>query len=211
MASFNALTETQKTENRLLIQNVGMQLGPEWTVSESEMFSWRTDAHIARADGASVYLSIDKGRITVGGIYPTGGHVLHRPKDISVAVTRGAVAIAQEITRRFLPAYLPVYQRACEQAEATKVFEAGRRQALEALATILYDAEMMRSVMEGNRGDSLSFDKNGIFLHIKFISPKHASVEMRVTVDLLMVLALEIKLWMEIQETQKGQEKEGHG
>jgi len=57
--------------------------------------------------------------------------------EISVSGTRGAASIAKEITRRFLPEYLPLLQKAIDKRDAANSHEDKTRDNLVILATIV--------------------------------------------------------------------------
>jgi hypothetical protein len=57
--------------------------------------------------------------------------------EISVSGTRGAAAIAKEITRRFLPEYLPLLQKAIDKRDTANSYEDKTRANLVVLAAIV--------------------------------------------------------------------------
>jgi hypothetical protein len=72
-------------------------------------------AYLVHADGPKLALRHDKGRVKVFGTWPVGTNGQHfypynQSADISCAISRAPHAIAREIERRLLPAYLPLWQ-----------------------------------------------------------------------------------------------------
>jgi len=100
-----------------LTQGTITALGGDWIISDSQIDMNRRITDLERADGLSIRLIFDGwkslGRVNVIGIwreYPNGHS--YSPEDassISVAYNRGAVIIAREIKRRFLPKYEPLH------------------------------------------------------------------------------------------------------
>ena len=88
----------------------------------AHLAGWTAEAHdgvwlayLAHADGPKLALRQDKGRVKVMGTWPVGTNGAHfypynTSADISCALDRGPHAIAKEIQRRLLPAYLPLWQ-----------------------------------------------------------------------------------------------------
>jgi hypothetical protein len=97
-------------------------------------------AYLVHTDGPKLALRHNDGRVKIMGTWPIGAKGQHfypynQSADISCAINRGAPAIAKEIGRRLLPAYLPLWQ---EQDRKRQEAEHSDREA-EALVRRLED------------------------------------------------------------------------
>ena len=103
-----------------LAQDVAAQLGPEWAyrVPKVDPGEKRPEwyATIEQPDGAGIHFGTARapGRVTINGTWPRDwrGEVYRPHKDspeITVSADRPAADIAREISRRFMPDYIPKY------------------------------------------------------------------------------------------------------
>jgi len=109
-------------ERTALATAVADALGPGWCVETIDP-TWPT-RYLKCTDGVRIALGFRDGRIQVSGDWPrtSSGEACvpyfregsKRP-DITIAADRSPAAVAREIARRFLPAYLPLWT-----AEATR-------------------------------------------------------------------------------------------
>ena len=94
-----------------------------------------------QVEGARLIIKLveaGKGRIAVWGAYPEGFRPLpEQCPRITVAAERNARSIADDITRRFLPLYLPLFEKAAEQARAFAASQARCNRAIDELADTL--------------------------------------------------------------------------
>jgi len=119
---------------------------------DGELLWWGA---LENAEDARVTLRPDRNpeRILIDGHIPTKSGYAYggkRPKEISVARSRGPKIIAREIEHRFLPRYLPLYEAACKQRERTERGEREGRASVQRLADLC--GQEMR-----DRGDSWGF------------------------------------------------------
>lgn len=190
------MTEAEIQGFILLGQGVAEALGPEWTATYLNQYGWRHDVNISRPDGATIRLTAYGLRVEICGLNPGGSE--SGVKGISVACDRGPVVIAREITRRFLSTYLYRYKEACEEAERKRVYEDGRRKALETLASII------GLKITADEKISLTRYKN-LYGTMTMSTPDIGDIHVRhAPLGLLMMLAKEIKLWNDVQEVKGG-------
>lgn len=97
---------------------------PDPGESEYEAKARRTRAELTNADGARIYLRYDtyKKRVHVGCTLPDDGHGNRfgppygkQVPSITVSPMKTAEAVANDIRRRVLPEYLPMYAEAAEK------------------------------------------------------------------------------------------------
>jgi hypothetical protein len=122
---------------------------------------------LAGSEGAKIDLHFDKqhGRICIGGVYPIDGNGVYpgndkdRPTDITVSARREPIAIAREIQRRFLPAYLAAYRKGLEQFTKAKACEQRRKDLANKLATLCGGGQHLRGFEFSHFGaKSFSFE-----------------------------------------------------
>ncbi len=109
------------------------QLGtllPDWRVNDDGTMLHHTTLPYG------IYLRCHAGRIVITGIYPSG-YAPHDCPEITVSPTRAPAAIAAEIGRRFLPAYLAAAATAWRDKEKWEAQLHQRDQQIQALAAIL--------------------------------------------------------------------------
>jgi hypothetical protein len=120
-----------------LAQDIAAHLSDGWVAQPREAH-WIV-AIVRQSDEATIYLERNSGRLAVLGGFPTpedGCSFVQadkRPK-ITVAEGRSAKAIAEDIARRFLPVYLPLYARAVVLRDEHRQAEARRQEELHLLA-----------------------------------------------------------------------------
>lgn len=129
------LTEQQKELSKLA-EDIARELGNDWRGSYQES-GWNGVALVARNDGAALHLYPYKGRVKISGEYPPDYSIYAQVKEITVALSRGPKAIAQNIKSRLLVSYLESYAKAVETVKKAEEFEAARLQAVDALAAIV--------------------------------------------------------------------------
>lgn len=91
-------------------------------------------------NGARIFLSLDRGRVEVGGAYPDGYYQAlgsQERHEITVALSRGPVTIAREIVRRLLPGYLATLAEVQEKMRLDQEAKDMRQVAAERLAEVL--------------------------------------------------------------------------
>ena len=105
-------------------------LAQTWAHKPPPDRDWYT--YITGPRGCGIHASVDShngGRLAIIGLWPDpirdtrGTHTFYPYKDrprITVAFGRGAQAIAKDITRRFLPKYLPMWEQAVQRRDAYK-------------------------------------------------------------------------------------------
>jgi hypothetical protein len=121
-----------QVEQQTSLQDLAQQIATEliclrnevWAVGSSQ--NLEHSASVIRTDGATVSLFVDgrhNARIEISGKCVRDCQGQYHPYDfhkkvprISVAHNRGAMVIAKEIERRFLPDYLPLFALGKEQA-----------------------------------------------------------------------------------------------
>jgi hypothetical protein len=119
-----------------IARELGKLRGETWTAGPG----WHsTQRKLCGPDEAELFISTDswrargKGRITAHGSYPTTNLRVH-PEEITVAETRGAEAVAKEISRRLLPAYLDRLAEVREYNEGERAGYEARGKALNEVA-----------------------------------------------------------------------------
>lgn len=116
--------------SKLTTPDVWEYVQPE---GENATDKWHLElwAKIAGPNGATITLHLDshKKRIVVSGDYPRSNGNIYpyrdRPDSITVSQDREPAAIAKDIHRRYLSAYLEAYNRGKEQFDAHNNHEAG--------------------------------------------------------------------------------------
>ena len=133
----------------MLALHIAHALGFEWEYSDEQPYNHRRI--LAGPDGAGLNLAwvqSDNDRLKVLGRWPKpvrrgdriyDFHPHDRPM-ITVAANRSADSIAQDIRRRFLPKYLPLWQEAIEVRE-TKLAEIEK---LDGMLTLLMEIPNVR-------------------------------------------------------------------
>jgi hypothetical protein len=114
---------------------------PGWAFDEPH---WTEYQHVARLvnqeiPGARMYLNgtRQRGRVEVSGSYPEGVYIRTEERvNITVSTTREIDAVAKDIQRRFLGAYLRVFQSAMERAYQTAQAQVRARDVADELAAI---------------------------------------------------------------------------
>jgi hypothetical protein len=98
--------------------------------NENVRNSWQL---LAGPGGAKLHLRYDKPRLWIGGVYPRDGGAIYpsddkeRPAEITVSAQREPRAIAREIERRFLPAYLVAYRRGLEMLDKARAYQQSKK------------------------------------------------------------------------------------
>ena len=119
MKNLEAYTETTRA--------IASHLGWEWTLDED----WLADNCMARLngpDGAAIHLrsstyeyTPDNGtRLEISGSFPHSKYGSHAPCNalsITVSAAKSPMTIANDIRKRFLPFYLPLYAEALERKQ----------------------------------------------------------------------------------------------
>jgi hypothetical protein len=125
--------ETTEREKDQTIAAVAAALGADWRVrpAADTGIATRTILHAAGYGCTFHWSMYPAGRIEIGGVYPVTADGKHlypsqvygtATPGITVSTTRTSKAIAAEITRRFLPAYLPVYDKLAERAAGADAY-----------------------------------------------------------------------------------------
>jgi hypothetical protein len=153
-----------------------------WTWEEpknkSVKDSWQ---FLAGPKGAKLNLHYDKygGRIGIHGEYPRSGGTIYpwndrdRPEAITVSARREPFAIAKDIERRYLPAYLAAYRRGLEMFQRAKADEQGRKDLAARLAQLCGECLCASSC-------EFSTDKADSFrLHVRVDDPDRAAVTIK--------------------------------
>jgi hypothetical protein len=103
--------------------------------------SWQV---LAGPDGAKLNLRYDKYRcrIAIHGGYPKSGGTIYpwhdkdRPNDITVSAQREPLAIAKDIERRYLQAYLAAYCKGLEMLNTARAHEQAKKDLAARLAKL---------------------------------------------------------------------------
>jgi len=110
-----------------LAQAIAAVLGADWTLTSlPEGCRW---VEVRHSDGYGFHLSNSwpQGRLTISGVWPhsTTGHTFapwsHRAK-ISVSATKTGAQIAHDMTRRFLPRYLPQWREQATRRDQSETY-----------------------------------------------------------------------------------------
>jgi hypothetical protein len=116
-----------------------------WTweepVNQNIRDSWQL---LAGPGGAKLHLHYDQrtNRLSVGGEYPRDGGTIYpwnekdRPDGISVSAQREPRAIAKDIERRYLPAFLVAFRKGVEMFAKARANEHGKKEFVEKLARL---------------------------------------------------------------------------
>ena len=125
------------------VNQIARELDGNWIIQPDEHVERVYNrATLTRTDGAELTLSNGsydiQNRFAIRGSYPTmRGYGVYRPKSapsrITCAETRTAAAIAGDISRRYLPAYLVAWQEAVAEVEKHEA-EIGHHNAMTRLA-----------------------------------------------------------------------------
>jgi hypothetical protein len=126
-----------------------------WTWGGPRSEDWKDTWHILDGpEGARLNLRHDPyhGRLRIGGHYvrDRGALLPHqedRPKDITVSSKREPSAVAREIERRFLPAYLTAYRQGVQELSNARAFEQGRDNLATKLAKLCGDEQHRRGFL----------------------------------------------------------------
>ncbi len=144
-----------------LAQGIARELGKLRGESWAAGPGWHdTQRRLHGPDEAELFISTDswrtrgKGRITAHGSYPTT-NLRVDPEEITVAETRGAEAVAKEISRRLLPAYLDRLAEVREYNEAERPGYEARGQVLNEVAA-LFGESYKQEPYEPGRPNSYS-------------------------------------------------------
>lgn len=113
----------------------GWEFDAEYWQGSHQRFARLVNAEIP---SARVYAQCTRGRVEISGGYPEGFHPrTEEAPRITVSMKRGAEALARDIERRFLGAYLEKFKAAMETAYRVAQAQARARDIAEELATIL--------------------------------------------------------------------------
>ena len=133
------------SELQALTKEIAGHLGGPWVYGGQGTYSWQ--AKIVQSNDAEICIKAtgvsDYRRLFVAGIYP-GNHLpfgTEHPR-ITVAVSRGAEAIAKDIERRFLPQYLPLFEQNMQAKADDEEFRRKETAARDSLAEAL-DGEIV--------------------------------------------------------------------
>lgn len=121
-------------ELKKLARRIAAALGPDWNLRE-DVDSWASPV-IEGGDGATIYIHLTKGRLSISGGYPIEYRLTYgveRPC-ITVSAEKDAATIARDIQRRFLPGYLKTYRVAREHQLESERDEITRQDNLVLLA-----------------------------------------------------------------------------
>lgn len=97
-------------------------LAQAWVHKPPREGYWYT--YIIGPGGCGIHVGLDRGRLNIAGQWPEpiidgcGAHTFYPYQDrplITVGFSRGAQAIAKDISRRFLPKYLPMWEQMVQQ------------------------------------------------------------------------------------------------
>ncbi|MBU0491790.1 MAG: hypothetical protein KKA73_06455 [Chloroflexi bacterium] len=124
-----------------LVTAIAAELPPDWGVrppTADDPYSIEIDGPA----GAGIHIGQDHtGRLVITGCWPPSyGTWYFHPREgaptITVRADRGPLAIAGEISRRFLPAYLPLYAQQVQDRIATIAREAATESLADELARL---------------------------------------------------------------------------
>lgn len=164
-------------------------------------------AYLRHADGYGLYLKLiwnKPDRIEVSGIWPKDakGQLMipyipygasakqHRP-EITVALARGAEAVAEEIKKRFLPEYIPKWKEQAELARTNDEWASGQLALIERLAKAA--GENLGSHERERR--SFTMKVGGSWSDIEAHGPKDATLKLRVTAGQAERIVKMLKEW----------------
>lgn len=105
--------------------------------------------HVVHRDGYGFWFREDKDRVEIHGDWPTkagGGELFPSQYDgptgtITVSATKTEKQVAKDIERRFLPVYLPTWQKQNERAIANRQFTAKAEENAKTLAAAVPGAK----------------------------------------------------------------------
>lgn len=177
-----------------LAREVAAALADGWEVKPADGDTVAYASLRRASDGAEFYMHHDsyRGRLTIGPSWPRdprtrdtfepyvyapnarGGSDRIRVESIGVGPSRPPAAIAREIARRFLPAYLPQYAEAVRLQQASETANTGAAALVRELAAIL--SEPARDTHDG-RGFRIYRDG------ATFEVSRHGSVKIEVNSD----------------------------
>lgn len=136
---------------------VAEQLGEGW----SSEFLYDNGCELTGPDGARLWMipgHHDASKVQIIGTFPHGVHMRESQPSINVAVSRGAVAITKEITRRLLPEYLPLQATALERQRAEQQREAAQQATIERIVNAWPGSTVHGDTVYARvRGDYLKF------------------------------------------------------
>lgn len=174
------------------VQQIAAHLYPWRMQSEHSGESWVALVH-PHIDGAQVSLRLcDRGRIAVSGAFPKDFYPRdeQRPR-ITVSVDRGARSIAEDIMRRFLPAYIRLFGEMAAHAQAWAAAITEQNGVLDEVAVAL-GVEVHRYYDEHQEGEIYAY---GCGSSRARVQTSHLGGEVTVSLDIDRVpvdLALEV-------------------
>ncbi|MER7952360.1 hypothetical protein ABTY59_33705 [Streptomyces sp. NPDC096079] len=123
-----------------LAQLTARELGEQWTAHPNPDLHWQV--RLVRTDGALLTVNKQQGadRVSVHGANPT--HEGRRLKldthpRLTFRADRGPVALARDITRKIMPAYAELFERAVRDDAARQAITKRRTATLDAVAKCL--------------------------------------------------------------------------
>jgi hypothetical protein len=162
----------ENTATHALAADVATHLSGWNYNSPGEVNSW---AELQGPDGMAVHLSKvwNKPRVHVTGRWPRlANGQPNRPSEspsITIARDRGAEAIAQEIRRRFLPAYVAAYRTLKQQVDEDHVRHSAVKVELERLAEMI-GQKIVNDGFSRGQGTIYGYGPAGTGFHITFTS-----------------------------------------
>lgn len=154
--------------------HLSLLLGEEWEPATKK--DW-CRSMVINENGARIFIRTDGDgdRLRVTGEYP-GDHLpwgTDKPY-ITIAARRGADAIAKNIQRRFLPQYLPMFEKNMVMKVADERFQAQEEAAHESLREILgadrvFDGSI-RFTGPGDSRGSMSISGGSVTLELRSLS-----------------------------------------
>lgn len=145
-------------------------------------------AKVVRKDSAEIWIRIDGDRIRTSGLYP--GNHLPWGTDyayITTAMSRGAETIARDIQRRFLPKYLPLFERNMRMKAADEEYQCLEEAVKKALCEILggervFDKSIQFTGPGGSHG-SMTVSGSSVTLELRSLGFEDAKSIARFLVD----------------------------
>lgn len=144
------------TGPRAKVEEIALYLGAPWKFNRLGAPSdWRFE--IIDGAGRGLFFRLDKDKFRISGAFPRNRTSLYHTQipRIGVSHSRPAKAIAADIQRRLIPAYLKSYAAAAEKYQA----EQEQERQLDIIAEMIRKASNGRCINERNSDRRIYFDK----------------------------------------------------
>lgn len=170
-----------------IAKQVAQQLGWQYQQPKDTTDTWQIKAwaYLSGPDNARLCLHVDtwKKRISVSGDYAGGmmAHAKDRPDTVTVSAERCPNAIAKDIQRRYLPAYLEAYARSVDINNKHVAHEKGCAALAIRLGKVCGEVPRSNNTIHYYQNDAPYFEArvdspNSVKLDISNLSPELAEV-----------------------------------